>query len=210
MLLISIITVLQRLLLFFKTFLVCFSIVLVWTRKAPKLPWYRNQTSQLTGFFLYDGNFGVKQVKWAWNLPILAKKVNLLNIAIYDISPSINRNSQRVPKTPIFWRPSCIVYPHFSNFFHSPPYFFCCLDSLAKCVWSGHLSCIVLLNDIMNLHLWNLGTLVLVAPCCVLSNKASNLLKVGNAWRFLLVLWFDITHTNKHGACRGQYINTHV
>ena len=41
------------------------------------------------------------------------------------------------------------------------PCSFCCLASLAECV------CIILFNDIMDLNLLSLSTLVPVSPCCV-------------------------------------------
>ena len=80
--------------------------------------------------------------------------------------------------------------PSFSN----SPYSFCCLVSLAECLIKPD-QCVFSLNDIMDLDLSSLVTLVSWVPCCVLCNKASNLLKVWHPMRwFLLVLWFDIFH----------------
>ena len=53
---------------------------------------------------------------------------------------------------------------------------------------------VVLLNDIMDLHMLSLGTLV-SELCCVLSNKASNLLRSDTYYAFFLI---SHTHKNKH------------
>ena len=62
--------------------------------------------------------------------------------------------------------------------------------------WIGHCAIfdVVLLNDIMDLHMLSLGTLV-SELCCVLSNKASNLLRSDTYYAFFLI---SHTHKNKH------------
>ena len=111
---------------------------------------------------------------------------------------------QRGPNPPILWIHLSVLPTHpFSNFVQPPiphpflppptptPYYSsCCLVSLGEWVIAPHL---ILLNDIMDVHMSSLRTLMRV-----LRNQASNLLK-SNAWcGFLLVLWFDVTYKNTH------------
>ena len=67
---------------------------------------------------------------------------------------------------------------------------FCCLVSLDDWVIAPHL---ILLNDIMDVHMSNLRTLMRV-----LWNQASSLLKSNACCGFLLLLWFDVTYNNAH------------
>ena len=91
-------------------------------------------------------------------------------------------------KTPLY----CLS-PPFSNFLQPPPY---CLISLSGWV-TMHIWCVVLPNDIMDLQVSTIGNLVPEGPCCVFyGNKSSSLLRSDTRYGFLLVLWFDITHTN--------------
>ena len=71
----------------------------------------------------------------------------------------------------------------------------CFLDWIGYCTtW-----CFILLNDIMDLHMWmwSLGTRRTLQ--CVLCNKVSDLLRSDTWCGFLLVLSFDITQTHKQG-----------
>ena len=67
---------------------------------------------------------------------------------------------------------SCQPSPPFSNFIDNPQAStstacsFCCLVSLTEWVIVPHL-CFILLNDIMDLDMSSLGTLVPEEPCCV-------------------------------------------
>ena len=74
---------------------------------------------------------------------------------------------QRDPNPPI--RPPYISYPPSSNFVHPllscclqphPHCSFSCLVSLAELVIASHLRCAILLNDIMDVHMPSLRTLM--------------------------------------------------
>ena len=43
--------------------------------------------------------------------------------------------------------------------------------------WSSHIWCVILLNDIINIYMLSLGTLVPERPCCLLCSKARILLR---------------------------------
>ena len=117
------------------------------------------------------------------------------------------------PPPHILWRPPHpLPTPHFWNFAQtpsspSPPpplllllsYFF---------GWMGdHATFYAPLNDIMDLYVkpWYLSTKTTLIR--VLCNKASSLMR-SDTYGFLLVLWFDITHTHAHtktySTLRGQ------
>ena len=73
--------------------------------------------------------------------------------------------------------------------------------------WSCYILCVILLNDNMDLYMSSLGTLVYTRRTLmyVSCNKASSLLKSDTQWGFLLVLWFDINHTqHTHNTFRSQ------
>ena len=84
------------------------------------------------------------------------------------------------PTSPL---PCCLQLHHCS---------FCCVVSLAEWVIAPHLIA-TFLNDIMDVQMLSLRILM-----HVLCNKVSGLLRSDTWYSFLLVLWFDITHTNKH------------
>ena len=85
-----------------------------------------------------------------------------------------------------------------------PPNIHCKIPSstlfIALIFWlngqSQHIWCVILLNDIMALHLPSLCYHSITRTLwCVLCNKGS---VYYNTWHvFLLVLWFDTTHTKK-------------
>ena len=85
---------------------------------------------------------------------------------------------QRGPKPPYFMKTPLYCLPVFFKFCPPPPppcclqphphCSFCCLVSLAEWVIAPHLRCAILLNDIMDVHMWTLWTLMYV-----LCNKAS-------------------------------------
>ena len=120
----------------------------------------------------------------------------------------------RVFLTPIFYEdPPYIAYPRFqilSNTLPRPPsstpivffvFLFLWLNG-----WSRHIWRVILLNDNTDLQMSTLGTLVQEGPCCVFYATWCQVY-----WcltqNFLLVLWFDITQTQKQGAHSGH---THV
>ena len=71
----------------------------------------------------------------------------------------------------------------------------CFLDWIGYCTtW-----CFILLNDIMDLHMWMWSLGIRRTLRCVLGNKLSNLLRSDTWGGFLLVLSFDITQTHKQG-----------
>ena len=70
-----------------------------------------------------------------------------------------------------------------------------CLVSLVEWVIVPHL---IYIFNIMDLHMLSLGTLYQKDLDCVLCNKASSLLRSDTWCGFLLVFWFDITHTHTH------------
>ena len=97
----------------------------------------------------------------------------------------------------------CPTLPHFRV--TSSPYShcsFCCPVCL--------ISCAILRNDNMDLHMSSLVTLVPEVPSCILCNKAPSLLR-SDTCGFLLVLWFDITHTKHTQHTRGPVnLHTHI
>ena len=88
-----------------------------------------------------------------------------------------------------FMKTSFIDYPFASNptTAHSVV-FFLWLNG-----WLRHVWCATFLNDIVDVQMLSFRTLM-----HVLCNKVSSLLRSDTWYSFLLVLWFDITHTNKH------------
>ena len=79
---------------------------------------------------------------------------------------------QRVRNPPMLWRPSFTAYPPFSNFVQIPlpnlqPHCLFIAFFLWLNVWSRIDVCVILLNDIMDLHMSSFGTTVLERPCCV-------------------------------------------
>ena len=77
-------------------------------------------------------------------------------------STSLGHSCQRLHNPPILWRPPVHCLPSFPNFFH-PHYAL----SLWLHVWSHHIYCFILLNNIVNINLLSLGNLVLAAYFCV-------------------------------------------
>ena len=76
---------------------------------------------------------------------------------------------------PILWRPPILptTLPPFSNFvqsphliLHSPPLLFL-LPCLFGLMGDHTTFCVVLLNDIMDLHMLSLGNFVPEEPCCI-------------------------------------------
>ena len=114
---------------------------------------------------------------------------------------------------PILWRPNYIV-PPFSNFVQ--------LESLSLLLptptstvhsvvlfrwlneWLHHIWRATLVNHTIDVHMSTLRTLMWVL--CI---KASSLLRCDTWCFFLLVLWFDITHTNIHIDLH-THINTYL
>ena len=93
----------------------------------------------------------------------------------------------------ILWIPPPSLLPTplpFFKFCPTPPPFL--VVSLAEWVIVPYL--IRYFNDIMDLHMSSLGRTFLM---CVLCKKLSSLLR-SDTCGFLLVLWFDITHTSTH------------
>ena len=68
--------------------------------------------------------------------------------------------------------------------------------------WSHHTWCAILLNDIMDVHMLSFRTLM-----HVLCNKTSSLLSSDTWCNFLLVLWFDLTHTQTN---TNTHTHTHT
>ena len=64
--------------------------------------------------------------------------------------------------------------------------------------WSHHMWCVILLNDVMNLLMSSLGTLVPEGPCCVFYTRPQVY------WRLTGVFLIDITHTNKDRSTRRK------
>ena len=70
-------------------------------------------------------------------------------------------------------------------------------------------------NDAMDLNLSSLGTLLPAAPCCVLCNKESNLLKVWHGWMVFAstLIWYRThrkTHTKHTRTDRLQQIYKYI
>ena len=101
------------------------------------------------------------------------------------------------------WRPPYIVYP-------CPNFKFCWTSPLLLCHfqlplqlscffgWIGDRDCAILLNDNMDLHMSDLGTLVPKGPWCVFYATRCQVFWALTQCGILLVLWFDITHTHNH------------
>ena len=75
--------------------------------------------------------------------------------------------------------------------------------------WSHYIWCAILLNDNMDLHMLRLDTLVLERLYCVFHATRHHVYwgLIHNVF-FLLVLWFDITHTDKHIHAHTQRHST--
>ena len=132
-------------------------------------------------------------------------------MSVNNLSDETNVIAGRGFLTPhILWRPLPLMpKPPFFKFCPPLPTFpvtskphpqcsFCCLVSLFEWLMAPHLICLILLN-IMDLHMSSLTTLM-----CALCNKVSSLLR-SDTECFLLVLWFDITHTNTHKVKDTQH-----
>ena len=107
---------------------------------------------------------------------------------------SCNHSSQRGPSPspplpPILWISPFIDYPFASNptTAHSVVLF------LWLNGWSRDIWCASFLNDVMDVQMSSFRTLM-----HVLCHKVSSLLRPDTWCGFLLVLWFDNTHTTKH------------
>ena len=81
--------------------------------------------------------------------------------------------------------------------------------------WSSYIWCVILVNDIMDLFMSSLGTLVPEGPCCVFYATRRQV-RSDTSCGFLLVLWFNITHTRTHARThahiqskQGSYRLTH-
>ena len=70
--------------------------------------------------------------------------------------------------------------------------------------WSCHIWCAILLNDIMDLQMLSLGTLVPEGPWCVFYTKMHQLY-----WG-TLVLWFDVTHTHTQHSPEASRLTHHL
>lgn len=88
--------------------------------------------------------------------------------------------------------------PLFSNI--HPHCFFCCLK------------CRLQHNDMMDLHMLNLSILVPQEPYCGFYVTRLQVYEIWYMWLFLLVLWFDFTHThiNTHKTHLGQKTDTPI
>ena len=65
--------------------------------------------------------------------------------------------------------------------------------------WSRYITCTILLNDIMDLQMPSVGTLVPEGPWCVLCNKTSSLPSWHIMWLFAgTVIWYHTPHTKTH------------
>ena len=97
---------------------------------------------------------------------------------------------------PYLWKPPILPSPPFSNFVHHPPkpllpllfllpYFFDWIDDHAT---FG----VILLDDIMDLHMSILGTLVPEEPCCVFYTKGIKFTEVWHIMKFLAstLIWY--------------------
>ena len=72
--------------------------------------------------------------------------------------------------------------------------------------WSQHIWCAILLNDNMDLNMSSLGTLVPERPWCVFFATRIQVYWGLTQCGFLLVIWFDITHTNTHYTRVSKHI----
>ena len=104
-------------------------------------------------------------------------------------------------KTHLYCLPfSFQILPNFS------PCCFCYLVSLTEWVMVPHLMCYLLLHDIMDLHMSNLGTLVSQGLCGVFYATRHQITEFQRMTLSLLILWFHITHTHAH---THTHIHTH-
>ena len=95
----------------------------------------------------------------------------------------------------ILWRALYCMYHLFWDFVLPLSHFFVALFLWLN-VGSCHIQYVIMFDDIMDLNLLSLGTLVPTAPCCISCNK------ILMTW-FLLVLWFDLTHRQTHTRTHG-------
>ena len=72
--------------------------------------------------------------------------------------------------------------------------------------WSSYIWCVILVNDIMDLFMSSLGTLVPEGPCCVFYATRRQV-RSDTSCGFLLVLWFNITHTRTHARTHTYKAN---
>ena len=96
----------------------------------------------------------------------------------------------------------CFLLPCFA--------FFCLFLFLNLNGWSCHSWSVILLNDIMDLHMSSLGTLVPEGLWCVSCNKASSLLRPGTCGSIASTLIGNHTSTQRHTAYTGpRYWHTY-
>ena len=106
----------------------------------------------------------------------------------------------------IMWRPPYIAYPPplFPILSNSTPTALSAVLFVWLNEWSWHIRCTILLNENMDLHMSSLGTAVTEGPWFVFFATRHQVYWGLTICGFLLVLWFDITHTNTHSTLRGQ------
>ena len=62
----------------------------------------------------------------------------------------------------------------------------------------------------MDLKFLSLASLVLAAPCCVFYATGHQIYEFDRYTWFLIVLWFDITQTDKHTGHTSTNRRTHI
>ena len=130
---------------------------------------------------------------------------------------------QRGPNPPILWRPSILPTPSLFQILSNPPLHSFLSpptpNTTAVSVillfwlngWSRHIWCAILLNDIMDLHISSLSTLVTEGPWCVFYTRHD--LYWGLTHNVVFCWYSDLishtqththTHTNIHKTLRGK------
>ena len=109
----------------------------------------------------------------------------------------------RVFRTPYFMKTPCIlfIFP-FLKFYPTTPLFLllCFFGWMCHKVSSCHIQCIILIHDFMDLNLLGLRWCLITSSTLLCFMKQGINFTEGltlMTW-FLLLLWFDIKHTDKH------------
>ena len=117
---------------------------------------------------------------------------------VNNLDPLLIVVSRRFLNPPILWRLPYIAY---SSIFHKP---FFNIDFVTLFlwlnVWTYHIECIILLNDMMDLHLLNLAILVLEAPFYVFYGTSHQVYCKFDTdiIAFLITLIWYLIQTNTH------------
>ena len=110
---------------------------------------------------------------------------------------------------PLFYEdPPFIAYFLIFQILSNTPSLFLCHLNMSSC----HISCVILLSDIMDLHLTSLGTLVPATRCCVFytpRNQIYGMFDTNDIVIASTLIWYH-THRETHKGHTGTNRLTHI